>query len=110
MSKYKKLHEAYNRLANENDSLKSEIETLKKQRTALVNEMSEPIKKTENDVWLALAENIKKSLNQKNIVNMNPDEKDALYYMIERFSQIKPKEECEQRDPFLDRLRSSIMS
>lgn len=93
MSKYKKLHEAYNRLANENVSLKSDIEVLKKQRTSLVNEMNEPIKEAKKGVYLALAENIKKSLNQKNIVNMNPDEKDALYYMIERFRQIKPKQE-----------------
>lgn len=77
--------------------LENEIDELKMQRKGLVDDINEPIKKAEREVYLALADNLKKSLAQKNVVNMKPDEKDAMYYLLERLEQTKPEK---VKEPF----------
>lgn len=96
MTKYKKLYEAYKKILDENDRMTKRVETLESQRRALVKELE---KKEDHDkvvgtVLDALTQNLEKSLKAKNIVNMKPEEKDAVYFMLERFihliGSIKP--------------------
>lgn len=96
MTKYKKLYEAYKKTLDENDKLTKRVETLESQRRALVKELEkkEDHDKAVSTVLDALTQNLEKSLKAKNIVNMKPEEKDAVYYMLERFihliGSIKP--------------------
>lgn len=96
MTKYKKLYEAYKKTLDENDKLTKRVETLENQRRALVKELEkkEDYDKTVGTVLDALTQNLEKSLKAKNIVNMKSEEKDAVYYMLERFihliGSIKP--------------------
>ena len=96
MTKYKKLYEAYKKTLDENDKLTKRVETLESQRRALVKELEkkEDYDKTVDTVLDALTQNLEKSLKAKNIVNMKPEEKDAVYFMLERFihliGSIKP--------------------
>ena len=87
MTKYKKLYEAYKKTLDENDKLTKRVETLESQRRALVKELEkkEDHDKTVSTVLDALTQNLEKSLKAKNIVNMKPEEKDAVYFMLERF-------------------------
>ena len=96
MTKYKKLYEAYKKTLDKNDDLTKKVEVLENQRRALVKELE---KKEDHDkavgtVLDALTQNLEKSLKAKNIVNMKPEEKDAVYFMLERFihliGSIKP--------------------
>ena len=90
MTKYKKLYEHYTAALDENDKLKKDVEVLSGQRKALVKELEkhESFEKEIDAVVSALSDNLTKSLKAKNIVNMKPDEKDALYYMLERFADL----------------------
>ena len=90
MTKYKKLYEHYTTALDENAKLKKQVETLESQRRALVKELdkAEDLRKTVGSVVSALSENITKSLKAKNVVNMKPDEKDSMYYMLERFADL----------------------
>lgn len=90
MTKYKKLYEHYTTALDENDKLKKDVEALSGQRKALVKELEkrEDFDSKVDAVVSALSENITKSLKAKNIVNMKPDEKDALYFMLERFADL----------------------
>lgn len=96
MTKYKKLYEAYKKTLDENDMLTKRVETLESQRRALVKELEkkEDHDKAVSTVLDALTQNLEKSLKAKNIVNMKPEEKDAVYFMLERFihliGSIKP--------------------
>ena len=87
MTKYKKLYEAYKKTLDENDKLTKRVETLESQRRALVKELEkkEDRDKAVTTVFDALTQNLEKSLKAKNIVNMKPEEKDAVYFMLERF-------------------------
>ena len=85
----KQLRAEFEKARNEIAYLESCIERLKADRSDLANQLSDPIKKADRDLYLALSNNITKSLNQKNAVNMKPDEKDAVYYLLERLVQIK---------------------
>lgn len=69
--------------------LKSVIAKLRAERTDLAKKLSDPIKKADRDLYLALTNNLTKSLNQKNAVNMKPDEKDAVYYLLGRRVEIR---------------------
>lgn len=96
MTKYKKLYEAYKKTLDENDKLTKKVEVLENQRRALVKELEkkEDRDKAVSTVLDALTQNLEKSLKAKNIVNMKPEEKDAVYFMLERFihliGSIKP--------------------
>lgn len=96
MTKYKKLYEAYKKTLDENDKLTKRVETLESQHRALVKELEkkEDHDKAVDTVLDALTQNLEKSLKAKNIVNMKPEEKDAVYFMLERFihliGSIKP--------------------
>ena len=79
------LEKAHNEIAR----LKSCIENLKADRSDLADQLSDPIKKADRDLYLALTNNLTKSLNQKNAVNMKPDEKDAVYYLLGRRVEIR---------------------
>lgn len=90
MTKYKKLYEAHKTALDENAKLTKRVEMLENQRLALINELDKKEKheKSVNTVLDTLVQNLEKSLKAKNIVNMKPDEKDAVYYMLERFIQL----------------------
>lgn len=97
MSKYKKLYETYKSTLDENVKLKKDLKVLEGQRRALVKELDEKEKqlaekiKLDNEIGnvvTALSVNLTKSLMTKNIINMKPDEKDAVYYMLERFGKL----------------------
>ena len=88
MTKYKKLYEHYKTVLDENDKLKKQAEVLENQHRGLVQELekAENTNKYVGGVLSALSENIIKSLKAKNIVNMKPEEKDAMYSMLEHFA------------------------
>ena len=103
MSKYKKLYETYTNTLNENEELKKRNELLASERRALAKELedattqvqletldtdSEKVTQATYDVFEALSENLVKSLKAKNIINMKPEEKDALYYTLEHFKNL----------------------
>lgn len=90
MTKYKKLYEAYKKTLDENDKLTKRVETLENQRRALVKELE---KKEDHDkavgtVLDALTQNLEKSLKAKNVVNMKPEEKDAMCSMFEHLGAL----------------------
>lgn len=88
--KYRTLYEAHKSIMDENAALKKDNEALKSQRRGLVQELDEKAKhdKETKAVISALSENLVKSLKDKHITNMKPDEKDAIYYMLERYIQL----------------------
>ena len=43
------------------------------------------------NVYKKLADNITKSLDKKNIINMDENERDDLYFMLERFMQMSER-------------------
>ena len=89
----KELYKTINELKHGYQMLKEENEELIKQRDALVEENLRLTdhENLKEEIITALGENILKSIKAKRIVNMNPDEKDALYYMLERFMQLTAK-------------------
>lgn len=89
----KKLRVELEKARNEIAHLQSDVARLEADRSDLANQLSDPIKKADRALYLALSNNITKSLNQKNAVNMKPDEKDAVYYLLERLVQIKSEGE-----------------
>lgn len=98
------LEKAYNEIAH----LQTDVARLEADRSDLADQLSDPIKKADRDLYLALSNNITKSLNQKNAVNMKPDEKDAVYYLLERLVQIKKEGETggcvKPYNPFLNSI------
>lgn len=86
----KELIETVKKLKEENLELKDMNTELIEQRESLVGE----IERFENhedvfcEVCTALGENIKKSLKAKNIINMNEEERNAMYYMTEQFIRL----------------------
>lgn len=88
MKTKKQLRIELEKARNEIAHLKTDVARLEADRTNLANELSDPIKKADRDLYLALTNNLTKSLNQKNAVNMKPDEKDAVYYLMERLLQM----------------------
>lgn len=100
----KELNKAVERLGEQNTRLIKNNRDLAEQRDALVKENlrltdHEDLKE---EIITALGENILKSLKAKNIINMKPDEKDALYYMLERFMQLSAKADDQSaRDKYL---------
>lgn len=78
------LEKAHNEIAH----LKTDLAMAVADRADLANELSDPVKKADRELYLALTNNLTKSLNQKNAINMKPDEKDAVYYLMERLLQI----------------------
>lgn len=100
----KELNKAVERLGEQNTRLIKNNRDLAEQRDALVKENlrltdHEDLKE---EIITALGENILKSLKAKNIINMKPEEKDSLYYMLERFMQLTAKadDQC-ARDKYL---------
>lgn len=89
MKTKKQLRIELEKARNEIKGLRADVERLTKDRTDLANELIDPIKKADRDLYLALTNNLTKSLNQKNAVNMNPDEKDAVYYLLGRRVEIR---------------------
>lgn len=87
MTKYQKLFETHKNTLNENEELKKRNELLVSERRALAKELEkkENFDKETGAVFTALRENLVKSLKAKNIINMKPEEKDAMYCMMERF-------------------------
>ena len=69
--------------------LQEDVARLERMKTYLINKLSDPIEKAERDLYLALCNNITKSLNQKIAVDMKPDEKDAVYYLLGRRVEIR---------------------
>lgn len=104
----KQLRAELEKAYNEIESLKADVENLKKQRTQLVEEKEDIIKnvkkkamekiesmcsiehidKSTDEVFLKLSENLAKSLKAKNLINMTAEERDSVYYMFERFMQL----------------------
>ena len=80
-----------------NKELHDQCEALVKENLRLTDH--EDLKE---EIITALGKNILKSLKAKNIINMKPEEKDALYYMLERFMQLTAKadDQC-ARDKYL---------
>lgn len=68
--------------------LQEDVERLERMKTYLTNKLSDPIEKAERDIFIALSNNLTKSLNQKDIVNMNPKEKGALNCMLEGYLEL----------------------
>lgn len=99
MKTKKQLRVELEKAHNEIKVLRADVERLTKDRTDLANELSDPIKKADRELYLALTTNLTKSLNQKNAINMKPDEKDAVYYLLERLLQIHETSE-KQRSPY----------
>jgi hypothetical protein len=94
MNTKKQLRAELEKAQNQIKALNGEIKTLKDQRTALVNDkMAGPDSLTARlyIVYKKLAENITKSLDKKNIINMNETERDDLYFMLERFMQMSER-------------------
>lgn len=89
MKTKKQLRIELEKARNEIKGLRADVERLTKDRTDLANELSDPIKKADRDLYLALTNNLTKSLNQKNAVNMKPDERDAVYYLLGRRVEIR---------------------
>lgn len=100
----KELYNTIEKMKEDNLSLMEDNKKLLDQREALVEENlrltdHEDLKE---EIITALGENILKSLKAKNIINMKPDEKDALYYMLERFMQLTAKaDDLSARDKYL---------
>ena len=100
----KELNKAVERLGEQNTRLIKNNRDLAEQRDALVKENlrltdHEDLKE---EIITALGENILKSLKAKNIINMKPEEKNALYYMLERFMQLSAKADDQSaRDKYL---------
>ena len=90
MSKYKKLYETYKTTLDEKEKLEKQVKVLEGQRRALVKELDEKNKREKEigSVFSALSENLTKSINSKKIVNLKPEEKDAMYYMLEHFGRL----------------------
>lgn len=89
MKTKKQLRIELEKARNEIEHLKTDVARLEADRTTLFNELSDPIKKADRELYLALTNNLTKSLNQKNAVNMKPDEKDAVYYLLGRRVEIR---------------------
>lgn len=105
----KELYNIIEKMKEDNLSLMEDNKKLLDQREALVEENlrltdHEDLKE---EIITAFGENILKSLKAKNIINMKPDEKDALYYMLERFMQLTAKPE-DQSSPQERYLRSCM--
>ena len=85
----KELQAAYERACNDIEGLTAELECIKRQKNALVHEVTdmEKFDKAADGVFLALAENLTKSLKSKQIVNMKQEERDNLYYLLESFEK-----------------------
>jgi hypothetical protein len=83
----KELIETVKKLKEENLELKDMNTELIEQRRALVEEVENLAnhEDTFHEVFTALGENLKKSLKAKNIINMNEEERNAMYYMTEHF-------------------------
>ena len=90
MTKYKKLYETYKTTLDEKEKLEKQVKVLEGQRRALVKELEEKDKREKEigSVLSALSENLAKSLKTKNIINLKPEEKDAMYYMLEHFGRL----------------------
>lgn len=101
----KELYNTIKEFEDRNCHLMKVNKELHDQREALVKENlrltdHEDLKE---EIITAFGENILKSLKAKNIINMKPDEKDALYYMLERFMQLtaKPEDQSSQQERYL---------
>ena len=100
----KELYNTIEKMKEDNLSLMEDNKKLLDQREALVEEN---LRRTDHEdlkeeIITALGENILKSLKAKNIINMKPEEKDALYYMLERFMQLTAKADDQSaRDKYL---------
>lgn len=100
----KELYNTIEKMKEDNLSLMEDNKKLLDQREALVEEN---LKLTDHEdlkeeIITALGKNILKSLKAKNIINMKPEEKDALYYMLERFMQLTAKADDQSaRDKYL---------
>ena len=103
MSKKKQLQDELERANNLIEALKNENETLKKQRTALVNQIGEceALTKARDDVYLTLAGNITKSLKSKNIINMSETERNDLYFMLSQFDNLSKSTDIEARQALM---------
>lgn len=102
MKTKKQLRIELEKARNEIKGLRADVERLTKDRTNLANELSDPIKKADRELYLALTNNLTKSLNQKNAVNMKPDEKDAVYYLLGRRVEIRQADDSQcLASPFL---------
>lgn len=102
MKAKKQLRIELEKARNEIKGLRADVERLTKDRTNLANELSDPIKKADRELYLALTNNLTKSLNQKNAVNMKPDEKDAVYYLLGRRVEIRQADDSQcLASPFL---------
>lgn len=100
----KELYNTIEKMKEDNLSLMEDNKKLLDQREALVEENLRLTdhKDLKEEIITALGENILKSLKAKNIINMKPDEKDALYYMLERFMQLSAKADVQSaRDKYL---------
>ena len=94
MNTKKQLRAELEKAQNQIKALNGEIKTLKDQRTALVNDKTAPAGDLNDmavNVYKKLADNITKSLDKKNIINMDENERDDLYFMLERFMQMSER-------------------
>lgn len=87
MSKYNTLYRQYKEELNKNDKLTKENLMLTNQRKALSRELqkTEKYDKSIDAVFEAFSTNLVKSFKAKNIVNMNEDERNAMYYALEQY-------------------------
>lgn len=90
MSKYNELNKKYKALLEKAAALDERVEYFEQQNAALSHELliKEKYDKSVGAVIKALSVNIEKSLKSKNIINLNEDERNAMYYMIEAFRQL----------------------
>lgn len=108
MKTKKQLRIELEKARNEIAHLKTDVARLEADRTDIANKLSDPIKKADRDLYLALTTNLTKSLNQKNAVNMKPDEKDAVYYLLDRYLQMleNKREQRSSYNPLLGALQA----
>ena len=87
MNKYDILYNSHKEILNENAKLRKENETLTAQRKAMSHELINAGErgKSINDVFEAFSINLAKSFKAKNIVNMNGEEVEAMYNMMEHY-------------------------
>lgn len=96
------------------ESLKADLIELQNTNKELIkqrNSLAKEVERLENhedtfhEVFTALGENLKKSLKAKNIINMNEEERNAMYYMTEHFINL-----CDSADDetFMSVLKSAM--
>ena len=103
----KELIETVKKLKKENLEFKDMNTELIEQRRALVEEVENLANNedTFHEVFTALGENLKRSLKAKNIINMNEEERNAMYYMTEHFINLCDNAEDET---FMSVLKSAL--